>query len=238
MQRMASVEERRGEEVLTLAEEEPELSAETFSVLAEFYREQEEREMRQAEAAAGAVEPEVAEDWQLSQFWYSEDTATVLARAVAAAVGEGEARIACVSAPTLYRAIKKLDKPNLQASVFEYDTRFAVHGQDFHFYDYKSPLDLDRGLREQFDLVFADPPFLSEECLTKTAVTVRYLAREPHRLVLCTGEVMAELAARLLDLKICDFHPQHTNNLANQFRCFANFDLDSHIAVKGEVEDS
>ena len=39
----------------------PELSAETFSVLAEFYREQEEREMRQAEAAAGTVEPEVAE---------------------------------------------------------------------------------------------------------------------------------------------------------------------------------
>ena len=92
LQRMASVEERRGEEVLTLAEEEPELSAETFSVLAEFYREQEEREMRQAEAAAGSVEPEVAEDWQLSQFWYSEDTAAALARAVAAAVGDNDRR--------------------------------------------------------------------------------------------------------------------------------------------------
>ena len=96
---------------------------------------------------------------------------------------------------------------------------------------------MDRSLREQFDLVFADPPFLSDECLTKTAVTIRcftsggskltpgicrYLAKEPHRLVLCTGEVMAELAKRLLDLNICSFLPDHSNNLANQFRwlCF------------------
>ena len=62
-------------------------------MLAEFYREQEEREMRQAEAAAGALEPEVAEDWQLSQFWYSEDTAAVLAKAV-------EARLLKVRGPT------------------------------------------------------------------------------------------------------------------------------------------
>ena len=52
----------------------------------------------------------------------------------------------------------------------------------------------------------------------------RYLAKEPHRLVLCTGEVMAELAKRLLDLNICSFLPDHSNNLANQFRwlCFVN----------------
>ena len=33
---------------------------------------------------------------------------------------------------------------------------------------------------------------------------------------------MAELAKRLLDLNICSFLPDHSNNLANQFRwlCF------------------
>ena len=35
---------------------------------------------------------------------------------------------------------------------------------------------------------------------------------------LCMGEVMAELAKRLLDLNICSFLPDHSNNLANQFR--------------------
>ena len=28
-----------------------------------------------------------------------------------------------------------------------------------------------------FDVVFADPPFLSEECLTKTAVTIKFMAK-------------------------------------------------------------
>jgi len=212
-------------------EEELELNPETFSALAEFYKEQEERERRQAEALTGAgVDVDLPEDWQLSQFWYTDATADALASAVAAAVANvDQPRIACISAPTLYRALKRLNKANLRAEVFEYDNRFAAFGADFHFFDYKAPLEVDRSLREQFDLVFADPPFLSDECLTKTAVTIRYLAKEPHRLVLCTGEVMAELAKRLLDLNICSFLPDHSNNLANQFRCFANFDLDSLI---------
>ena len=85
--------------------------------------------------------------------------------------------------------MKRLNKPNVRAEVFEYDNRFAAFGSDFHFFDYKAPLEVqiddikasglaavskvDRSLREQFDLVFADPPFLSDECLTKTAVTIR-----------------------------------------------------------------
>lgn len=40
-------------------------------------------------------------------------------------------------------------------------------------------------MRENFDVVFADPPFLSEECLTKTAVTVKFLAKD--KIVLCSG---------------------------------------------------
>ena len=230
---VTEVEEEQEEE-----EEGPQLSAETFSALAEFYQEQEEREARQA--AAGEVgEVDLPEDWQLSQFWYSEPTAAALATAVAAAVGEvaGEARVACVSAPTLYRALAKL--PNIQATCFEFDQRFAAFGADFRFYDYRAPLEVDRELREAFDLVFLDPPFLSEECLAKTAVTARLLAKERGTpTVLCTGEVMAELAARLLDLRMCAFLPQHENNLANQFRCFANFDLDARIPQSAAAEHS
>ena len=225
-------EEEEGEE------EGPELSAETFSVLAEFYQEQEEREARQA-AAGEVVEVALPEDWQLSQFWYSESTAAALAAAVAAAVGEvaGGARVACVSAPTLYRALAKL--PNIKATCFEFDQRFAAFGEDFRFYDYRAPLEVDRGLREAFDLVFLDPPFLSEECLAKTAVTARLLAKERGTpTVLCTGEVMAGLAARLLDLHMCAFLPRHENNLANQFRCFANFDLDALIPQAAAAEHS
>lgn len=52
-------------------------------------------------------------------------------------------------------------------------------------YDYKNPLDVPRDRSNYYDLVIADPPFLSEECLTKTAVTMKYLGK--NNLILCTG---------------------------------------------------
>ena len=49
------------------------------------------------------------------------------------------------------------------------------------FYDYKNPLDLPNSVKEHsFDLVFADPPFLSDECLTKTAQTIKYLTQRKN----------------------------------------------------------
>ncbi|XP_018321041.1 EEF1A lysine methyltransferase 1 isoform X2 [Agrilus planipennis] len=75
--------------------------------------------------------------------------------------------------------------------------------------------------------VIADPPFLSDECLTKTAVTLKYLAKE--NIILCTGAIMADLVERLLHLKKCSFEPRHKNNLANEFFCYSNFDLDNFI---------
>ena len=50
------------------------------------------------------VDVDLPEDWQLSQFWYTDATADALASAVAAAVANvDQPRIACVSTPTLYR---------------------------------------------------------------------------------------------------------------------------------------
>ena len=35
---------------------------------------------------------------------------------------------------------------------------------------------------------------------------------------------MEEQAAQLLDVKMCKFIPEHSRNLANEFRCYANYD--------------
>jgi len=37
---------------------------------------------------------------------------------------------------------------------------------------------------------------------------------------------MRELAEKLLDVKKCNFIPNHKNNLANEFCCYSNFDFD------------
>lgn len=69
--------------------------------------------------------------------------------------------------------------------LFEYDDRFKIFGTDFIQYDYNSPLDVSRDMASQFDLVIADPPYFAEECLTKTAVTIKFLTKK--NIVLCTG---------------------------------------------------
>lgn len=95
-------------------------------------------------------------------------------------------RIACLSAPTLYKKLVEIKPDSCETKIFEFDRRFAVFGEGFLFYDYNNPLDLPDSVAEHsFDLVFADPPFLSEECLTKTAQTIKYLTKE--KIILCTG---------------------------------------------------
>ncbi|EGV92225.1 N(6)-adenine-specific DNA methyltransferase 2 [Cricetulus griseus] len=159
---------------------------------------------------------------QLSQFWYSQDTALRLAQEAIAAAGEG-GRIACVSAPSVYQKLRELHREDISVYIFEYDRRFAIYGEEFVFYDYNNPLDLPGRIPEHsFDIVVADPPYLSEECLRKTSETVRFLTR--GKVLLCTGAVMEEQATQLLGVKMCKFIPEHSRNLANEFRCYTNYD--------------
>ena len=46
---------------------------------------------------------------------------------------------------------------------------------------------------------------------------------------LLAGAVMEDMAKRLLNLEKCKFQPKHKNNLANEFQCYANFDMDSTL---------
>lgn len=99
-------------------------------------------------------------------------------------------RIACVSAPSVYQKLKQgvVDgSGRVSAVVLEYDRRFAAYADDFIFYDYNEPLSLPSGVAPRsFDIVLADPPYLSEECLSKVAQTVQYLSK--GKVLLCTGE--------------------------------------------------
>ena len=81
-----------------------------------------------------------------------------------------------MSCPTLYKKLITLKNETCTAVVLEYDRRFASYGDDFIFYDYNDPLALSSDLKGSFDLVVADPPFLAEECLRKTAETIKFLA--------------------------------------------------------------
>ncbi|AMD21855.1 HFL001Wp [Eremothecium sinecaudum] len=182
------------------------------------------------------------EDWQLSQFWYTEETAKLLATALLEGADENTC-IAVVSAPSVYAAIQTFheDKiPTKNIYLLEYDKRFEMlAGKDnFFFYDYVNPLDFDDRIKGKVDRLLIDPPFLNKHCQENSSITAKALLKPndnsktdfgypKHRLISCTGERMAEVISAVYpDTKVTDFYPEHANGLSNEFRCYANFEWD------------
>lgn len=94
-----------------------------------------------------------------------------------------------MSAPSVYQKLRQgviSGSDQVSAVVLEYDRRFAIYGEEFVFYDYNEPLALAGAAPQSFDVVVADPPYLSEECLTKVAQTIKHLSK--GKVLLCTGE--------------------------------------------------
>ncbi|XP_006727919.1 EEF1A lysine methyltransferase 1 [Leptonychotes weddellii] len=183
----------------------PRLSSHTLAALQEFYAEQKQQSDagRDDKYNIGIIE----ENWIMNI-----------------------TKIACVSAPSVYQKLRALHREDFSVYIFEYDKRFAIYGEEFIFYDYNNPLDLPEKIAaHSFDIVIADPPYLSKECLRKTSETIKYLTQ--GKILLCTGAVMEEEAAKLLGVKMCKFIPKHTRTLGNEFRCYVNYDsgLDHEI---------
>jgi hypothetical protein len=187
------------------------------------------------------------EDWNVSQFWYTDDTARTLAQELLSGTSK-ESRIAIVSAPSVFLQVKNIMAERKQAdeaaefpqiTLLEFDERFAVF-KEFVKYDFEHPIRLDSELRGQFDYIICDPPFLSEDCQTKAALTVRWLSKSwgsPPKnkedkpgaslhLIVCTGERMEFLIHKLyakVGIRTTSFEVKHARGLSNEFRCFANF---------------
>lgn len=180
------------------------------------------------------------EDWQLSQFWYTEATATVLARALLE--GADENTVVCIaSAPSVYAAITALPEeevPTEHIYLLEYDSRFGVMAGADHFfvYDYNTPDAVPEQLRHKCHRLLIDPPFLEEECQTKLAQAARNLLApdsgettksgdKRFKLISSTGERMRDIMKKTYpETHLTTFLPEHKNGLSNEFRCYASFE--------------
>ncbi|KAF8398037.1 hypothetical protein HHK36_016963 [Tetracentron sinense] len=205
-------------------DEPPMLSSQAIEALKEFLNEQKQILLDGSREDGGSEVALMAEDWRLSQFWYDPETAETVAEEVRSLCLSAASPVACIACPTLYTYLKKIDS-NISAQLLEYDKRFEQYGNDFTFYDYNQPEELPPTLKHTYQVVVADPPYLSKECLEKVAKTVAFLARPGESyLLLLTGEVQKDIAAELLGLYPCGFRPQHSSKLGNEFRLFTNYD--------------
>ena len=121
---------------------------------------------------------ELAEDWQLSQFWYDTETCVGLEKMVKGALGNCGGKVCCISSPTLMKhLLAKKAIPEDDLILLEFDKRFESF-KKFHFWDFNEPLKLDPELKGTIDVVIADPPFLSEgnfELCLKFELSLEYL---------------------------------------------------------------
>lgn len=206
----------------------------TMLILQEFLR---EKELREKAEQAGEPDGTVfEEDWQLSQFWYNTSTKEKLTSVVShfgkhAENQSNDLRVALLSSPSLYHHIKKV---NEKVTLFEFDNRFASIGPDFHPFDYKRAIEDNYfdDFRKSFDVIIADPPFLSEECIEKVGMIVRKIGKPDAKVVLCSGYAVRDWAKKFLNLVMCEFEPEHERNLGNKFASYANFNLDEILAEK------
>lgn len=140
--------------------------------------------------------------------------------------------IALLSCPSLYESIRKIKVDSTTVTLFEFDRRFSCYGEDFVFFDYNNVTDESecmRDFKQHFDIVVLDPPFLSEECISKMAQMVKTISKPTSKIILCSGETVEHWASTFLGLKKCHFQPQHQRNLGNMFASYANFELDNLI---------
>ncbi|XP_022641237.1 EEF1A lysine methyltransferase 1-like isoform X4 [Vigna radiata var. radiata] len=85
-------------------DEEPSLSSHTLAALKEFLAEQQHH----SDAGGGSEVSLVSENWNLSQFWYTPETAKTVAKEVLTLCSGVHTRVACIACPTLYVYLKFL----------------------------------------------------------------------------------------------------------------------------------
>ncbi|KAF4334557.1 NADH-ubiquinone oxidoreductase 40 kDa subunit mitochondrial [Fusarium beomiforme] len=234
---------------MSFDDEEPiSLSSHALAALAEFHAEKDAHEKTfeklrtgaapRAGAGLGVVEPEdedpitedaddqplsmaaFTEDWNESQFWFLDETAYALADQLLDGASSSST-IGVVSTPSVFIALK-----NRLLVLFEHDHRFSVF-PEFVFYDFQRPLQLPAHLKGSLDSVIIDPPFFSNDCQTKFALTGRWLVKpKSPRVIVCTGERMATIVDKLyrsLGVYATTFEPAHAG-LSNHYYCYANFE--------------
>ncbi|KAJ7073453.1 putative N6-adenine methyltransferase-domain-containing protein [Mycena belliarum] len=181
-----------------------------------------------------------AEDWQLSQFWYTTPFAMRLARALHALCAPTTS-IAFVCCPTAFVAFQHT-RPLRNARLLELDGRFAVLAPRAYVpYDMEAPTVLPAYMSANVDIAVVDPPFLNERTNRNIVATLRQIMRPAGKLVVITSTSVSDVLERLYDaaplgpLRRTKVDVLH-GRLQNDFACWGSWDGADEFGVeKGDT---
>ncbi|SCV69627.1 BQ2448_2647 [Microbotryum intermedium] len=163
------------------------------------------------------------EDWQLSQFWYSQAFATTLAQYIRSLCPSTSTRVAFLCCPTGYVGFQHTN-PLPRTLLLEYDQRFELLDPDqFVHYDIDEPEDVPQDIRGTVDIAICDPPFLNEVTNRKLAKTLKQLLKPTSKLLLLTSTSVEHLfdqiytKAPLGPLIKTDIEVGHAGGIQNNF---------------------
>ena len=202
------------------------LSPETLAALMEFYDEKNKTKIEE-----DGFE-KIDEDWELSQFWYTKETADNIILLIGNyAKKHKKENIALLCAPSLYRAyLRNKDQlEDLNFALFEFDKRFSIFGEDFNFYDLNKPLEIDSKHHKKYDIIVADPPFLNKETIEKVSESMKLISNNESLKIFITGlQVQEAVIGEFPDLKLReDIKIEHDKQrLQNPFGFFCSVDLE------------
>ncbi|CAN0266837.1 unnamed protein product [Hapterophycus canaliculatus] len=97
------------------------------------------------------------ENGNLNQYWYSKATIDAIAAEVA---DFGSGGTAFLSTPSIFFSLDK--DLRSKCKVFDLDTKWAKD-PGFVLYDFSKPEDIPEALLGKFEMVVADPPFITRQ---------------------------------------------------------------------------
>lgn len=141
------------------------------------------------------------EDWQQSQFWYSENFAYSFARSLRQRIPNSDCNVVFISCPTAYvafqHALSQDGQPTRENTwLFEIDDRFSkVAGDSFVRFNLfkEASSQIPASLKGQVDLVVIDPPFLNRDTNEGVSNTLRWLLKSDAQVVLLTSTQVQDL---------------------------------------------
>ena len=160
------------------------------------------------------------ENSDFNQYWYSEKTIEFLLNQVNK---YGKEKIGLIATPSIFFSLSK--EMQEKSYLFDIDDKLISKHKngvkyDFNDGDYETKFPQ---LKNSFDFLVIDPPFISEDAWTKFANFAKYLANDKCKILASSIAENDEKLKRLLNLDIKAFKPS-IPHLVYQYNIFANYD--------------